>query len=159
MIVNNDFDVKIESYRKQLMRRALRLCNGDYATAEDMVQETMLKAFINKHRFGGSNLRAWMMKILQNCCISSFRRKSRIKNDDCCIADIVAKPNISLEISDELQEAMNRLSPECRRILIESANGMPCNDIAKIFGIPVGTVMSRLFRARKFIQKNLVNYK
>ena len=155
MITADDFGAKIESYRKPLMRVALKLCAGNHAAAEDMVQEAMLKAIANKDKFRSGNLRAWVMRILQNCCISAIRRRSRMKREHVNLSEIVATPSKTYEISDELQSTINKLPPEYRRILMESANDVTCNDIAAALGIPVGTVLSRLFRTRKFLQNSI----
>ncbi len=159
--MNRDFGSLIELHRGTLRRAALKLCRGDSPTADDMVQETYCKAIRHARRFSpGTNLRAWLMRILRNTVISLFRRRQ--------VAREVPYPEGlepgrlgpadpgGGEIGDEMARALGGL-PEGHRkaFLMAALEDSPYKEIAHRLGIPVGTVMSRLWRARRELQRRL----
>lgn len=156
-----NFGTEIESHRATLHRRALRLCGGDTPAAEDMVQETYCKALRHARRFSpGTNLRAWLMRILHNTAMSLHRHRQVAREisfpDGFEPAQQELEDPARLEIGDELSRALGALPESFRRVfLLAALEDSSYQRIAERLGIPVGTVMSRLWRARKVLQRNL----
>ncbi len=144
--------------------------------AEDLVQETFLKAFSNFHRFEqGTNCRAWLFTILTNTFINRFRRKKKereiLNADDLRPirqnfhnvekADFYKDPEkgaLFKTFSTDLKRALEQLPEEFRMVVIlADLNDFSYKEIAHILDCPVGTVMSRLFRGRKMMRKHLVH--
>ena len=154
-----------------LYRVALRL-TGEPAGAEDLVQDTMFRAFRAWERFEpGSNARAWLLTILRNLFINDFRRRrlEPIAMD----LETVEPSDVfqSLEQSDpagaffesiidaRVERAVAALPPEFREVIaLSDVEGLPYGEISEILSIPVGTVKSRIFRARRLLQRDLVDY-
>ena len=157
---------------------ALRMTRNP-ADAEDLVQETYLKAFRGFGGFEeGTNLKAWLFRILTNTYINSYRQKKR-RPDETDLADVedfylyrrlggIDEARISksaedtlLEMftDDEVKDALESL-PETFRmaVLLADVEGFAYKEIAEILDIPIGTVMSRLHRGRKQLQKRLYEF-
>lgn len=162
------FEAEALPHLDTLYRVALRL-TGDPSTAEDLVQETMLKALRAWPSFlPGSNARAWLVTILRNQFINQWRAHRRAPTE----VDFEALPDLPNTsdpdpegrffrelVDDEVLEAVDALPAEFREVLVLSdMEGLPYNDIAAALGIPVGTVKSRLFRARRILQGRLRRY-
>ena len=152
---------------------------GNREAAEDLVQETYLKVHRFSHTFKeGSNLKAWLFKILRNTFINTFRKKikepksvhydevedfylfNKIKTDkkegDYVSGDVSA---IYEFLDDEVKNAVNSLPLAFREVVLYSdIEDLSYGEISEIVGCPIGTVKSRLFRARKLLQKSLWNY-
>lgn len=151
---------------------ALRLTGGDDARAQDLVQETVLKAYRAWDEFEpGTNCRAWLMTILRNTFINEFRRARRRPSP--VDYDEVAERSVfgSLRdedpegrffdrlIDDEVIAAIDQLPEEFRvPVVLSDLEGLSYREVSEIMGIPVGTVKSRLFRARKRLQRTLYAY-
>jgi RNA polymerase sigma-70 factor (ECF subfamily) len=149
------------------------------ADAEDLVQETYLKAFNAYERFeAGTNLKAWMYRILTNSYINAYRKKQR-RPDESDIDDIedlylyrrlggAESAVLSRSAEDELLEmfgedevklALEDLPEHYRMpILLADVEGFAYKEIAEILEVPIGTVMSRLHRGRKQLQKRLYSF-
>ncbi|HEY6647532.1 MAG TPA: sigma-70 family RNA polymerase sigma factor [Mycobacterium sp.] len=153
----------------QLYRAALRYTRRP-ADAEDLVQETMVKAYSGFHRFAdGTNVRAWLFRIMTNAWISSYRSAQR-RPDEVLAADVAevwptAAKNASAELAvleamgdDEVRDALQAL-PEGQRLVVYYADveGFRYKEIAEILGVPLGTVMSRLHRGRSNLRALLVD--
>lgn len=155
-----------------LYSAALRLTRNP-TDAEDLVQEAYLRAFRGFAGFEeGTNLRAWMYRILTNTFINSYRKKQRepvtVQDDeieDWYLYDRLGASGVEAsaeaEVLDrlpdeEVQRALEAL-PEGFRIavLLADIEGFSYKEIAEILDIPIGTVMSRLHRGRKALQKAL----
>lgn len=152
------FQNAIETHREALNRAALKFCHGEMAFAEDMVQETFLKALKNEGSFTeGSNLRAWLMRILYNNVMSVFRHRQVAREGPLPEGlDPLQESPPSAEVSDEIVHAVDNLPEDYRKVFLMSAlEESPYQEIADKLGIPVGTVMSRLWRARKTLQQRL----
>ena len=156
--------------------RAARRYTGSAADAEDLVQEAMLKAYNSFHTYrDGTNIRAWLFRIMTNTWINSYRLAQRrpaealaAAIDDAQLAAVApyspaASPSAELAAlgamgDDEVRQALAAL-PEAQRMVVYYADveGFRYREIAEILGIPVGTVMSRLHRGRRYLRSLLVD--
>ncbi len=136
------------------LRRYARALTGDYTAAEDLVQDTLERAW---KRFGlwrsGSNLRAWLFTIMHNIFINQVRTEplKQYQNADHSMLHGWGSrtPEDRLELED-LHKALRRLSNEQREVLLLiGLEQMSYDEAAKVLGIPIGTVMSRLSRGRE----------
>lgn len=164
------------SHIDALYRTAVRM-SGNPSDAEDLVQETYLRAFRSLHQFRpGTNLRAWLFKILTNAFINEYRKRSRRPRStsldnveeyylyshliDSGIQPSTSRPDeeVLARIGDEtIIRALEALSVEFRQVvLLADVEGFAYREIAEILNIPIGTVMSRLHRARRRLQAMLV---
>ncbi|HIE21725.1 MAG TPA: sigma-70 family RNA polymerase sigma factor [Acidimicrobiia bacterium] len=170
-----DFERDALQYARQLYSAALRMTRNP-SDAEDLVQETLLKAYRAYHTFTeGTNLKAWLYRILTNTFINKYRRDSRrpTEVDLGSVEDLYLYRRIGSEASAEaarttedrildglvesdIKQAVEDL-PENFRIpvLLADLEGFSYKEIAQILDIPIGTVMSRLHRGRKAMQKRL----
>lgn len=124
------------------------------STADDLVQETILKAWSNIEKFAiGTNMRAWLFTILRNTYYSGLRKTRReVPDPDGIHAGMLSeKPAHDGRLAfNDFQRAFDQLSPEHREVLIlVGASGFSCEEAAGMMGIAVGTVKSRTSRARK----------
>lgn len=152
-------------------RVALRL-SGDPAQAEDLVQDTMLKAFRSWHQYQeGTNARAWLLTILRHTFINAYRRrKHRAVTVDVNeaeqftvfhdVQDTDPEGTFFDQIVDEqVLRAIDDLPDDFREVVVLSdVEGLSYAEIARVTGAPVGTVKSRLFRGRQLLQKRLYDY-
>ncbi len=163
-------------YLDAIYSAALKLTRSP-AEAEDLTQETFLKAFASFHQFTeGTNLKAWLHRILTNTFINSYRKKQREPQQT--NADEVtdwqmarAGDHTAGGLRSAETEALDRLPdsdikaalaalPEDFRMAVYYADveGYAYKEIAEIMGTPVGTVMSRLHRGRKLLRAELADY-
>ena len=152
------FEVRIETHREALLRAALKLCHGNEALAEDMVQETYLKALLHQDRFApDTNLQAWLLRILYNAIMSTYRHRQVAKEGPYPEGfDPADAAKADTEVSDEILQAVRDLPEDHREIFLMAAmEDSPYQAIADKLGIPVGTVMSRLWRARRSLKQRL----
>ena len=171
-------DAKRESFEREalvhldaLYRVALRLTNNA-SDADDLVQETMLKAYKAWDQYEqGTNAKGWLLTILRHAFINEYRRRTRHpENVD---LDTIEPFAVFGEIQDddpqgaffdkivddEVLRAIDQLPEAFRETLVLSdVESMSYQEIAKILEIPVGTVKSRLFRARQMLQAKLYDY-
>jgi RNA polymerase sigma-70 factor (ECF subfamily) len=135
----------------------LALC-GDPARADDLVQETLVKAWNKIETFEeGTSLKSWLFTILRNTYYSEFRRRRREMSDPDGehASRLASAPDQQAAVElNELMQAMERLPAEQREaLLLVGAEGLPYDDVAKITGCAVGTVKSRVNRARTRLAK------
>jgi RNA polymerase sigma-70 factor (ECF subfamily) len=161
-------------YLDTLYGAALRLTRSP-ADADDLVQDAFLKAYRFYDRFEpGTNLRAWLLRILTNTFINKYRRNTRerkvLDGDDAepvgdgvmsrAAMRALTEPEddaMRSLVSQEIQKALDELSEEHRlMIVLADIEELSYKEIADIVGCPIGTVMSRLHRARKHMQGRLV---
>lgn len=136
------------------LRRYARAMLGDRTAADDLVQDTLERAWSRIAQWRpGSDLRAWLFGIMHNLRVDQLRRgglsTSSLDEDE--VADVPVRPTQSdlLEVMD-LETALRQLPDEQREILLLVAlEEMSYADIATLLGIPIGTVMSRLSRGRE----------
>ena len=160
----------------QLYSAALRMTRNR-SDAEDLVQETYLRAYRGSHGFKeGTNLQAWLFRILTNTYINSYRAKQRRVAGDRAQrrggpvpvpahrqrrqASRSAEDTLfDLFTDDEVKAALEALPENFRMpVLLADVEGFSYKEIAEILDIPIGTVMSRLHRGRKAMQKALSEY-
>lgn len=170
------FEVEVLPHLHALFGAALRLTRST-TEAEDLVQETFLKAYRSFEQFElGTNCKAWLFRILTNTFINKYRRKSKEKEilDNerrfqtlFSIVDYSDKSNectperhvMDRFLSDEVVKAFKKVPLDFRVIVILSdVHGFSYKEIAEIVKIPIGTVMSRLFRGRRILQEQLFGY-
>lgn len=133
-----------------------RRLTSDSSTAEDLVQDCLLLAWRNFHQFRtGTNARAWLFRILFNAFYAEGRRLRRVPDLAPLTADArTAIP--SFEDSIEVSRALNELSLEHRTVLMLGVvEGFTCSEMSGILSVPVGTVMSRVSRARQALRAKL----
>jgi RNA polymerase sigma-70 factor, ECF subfamily len=162
------FDDEALPHLDALYRVALRL-TADPSMAEDLVQDTMLKAYRSWRQYRpGTNAKGWLLTILRNTFINDYRRR---KHEPIAMDLEAAEPHaiyrsvqdvdpegtfFSQIVDDKVLEAVDALPPEFREVLVLSdIEGMRYAEIADSLHIPVGTVKSRLFRARRQLQAGL----
>jgi RNA polymerase sigma-70 factor (ECF subfamily) len=158
-----------------LYNTAVRLTRSP-VEAQDLVQETYLKAYRFFHRFElGTNVKAWLFTILRNTYINTYRKASRQQQqvDFDQIAPFYADTSSDLEwteggsteemlrhlVHDDVKRALDALPEEYRMVvLLADLEDFAYKEIAEIMECPVGTVMSRLFRGRRLLRKSLAEF-
>lgn len=139
-----------------------RYLTGNAAEADDLLQETFMRAVAGAGHFDGRNLKAWLFKVLRNTFIDFHRKAApRHEVDGLVDADLLAGeaavPLRHVEAAD-LEAAMLSLSEDARTVILLDLEGMTEVESAAILGCAVGTVKSRLSRARLLLRKKLVDY-
>jgi RNA polymerase sigma-70 factor (ECF subfamily) len=172
----SEFESLALEHMDALYASALRLTRSP-KDAEDLVQDTYLKAFRFFDSFErGTNIKAWLFKILTNTFINKYRRKVKEKEmaeapaEDVMLDRFVSSEAVralqdpesdffSKMLSDEVVEALDKVPVDFRMVVIlADIQDFSYKEIAEIVGCPVGTVMSRLFRGRRILQKHLYDY-
>ncbi len=178
MADQQNFADEAMEYAPQLYSAALRMTRNQ-ADAEDLVQEAYLRGFRSFHTFQeGTNLRAWLFRILTNAYINKYRAKQR-RPQESELGDLedlylyrrlgsmeTAAASMSAEdqfldvfTDDEVKQALEDLPENFRLpVLLADVEGFAYKEIAEMLDIPIGTVMSRLHRGRKAMQRALYEY-
>ncbi|MEO6653615.1 MAG: sigma-70 family RNA polymerase sigma factor [Ilumatobacteraceae bacterium] len=178
MADQKDFAEQAMEYAPQLYSAALRMTRNR-ADAEDLVQDAYLRAYRSFHTFQeGTNLRAWLYRILTNAYINKYRAKQRRPQEselgeiedlylyrrlgsmETAAASMSAEEQfLDLFTDDEVKHALEDLPDNFRLpVLLADVEGFAYKEIAKMLDIPIGTVMSRLHRGRKAMQRALYAY-
>jgi RNA polymerase sigma-70 factor, ECF subfamily len=171
-----DFEAIAFQYMDSLYSTALRFTRNT-EEAEDLVQDTYLRAFRFFDKFQqGTNFKAWVFKILTNTFINKYRKKVRtpqqvqldkvaygLENEDSDenIGEWAGFDESKYEelFDDDITAALSQLSDDFRMVvLLADIEGFSYKEIAQIIGRPSGTVMSRLFRGRRMLQRILDKY-
>lgn len=172
----NDFEVEALSHLKALLGVATRLTRN-VAEAEDIVQDTFVKAMRARHQFEpGTNLRAWLLRILTNTYINRYRRggleRSVLEGPD---ADPLVDGWVSSStmeamrdpesqalrpmLEGEIRAALDELPEEFRlAVVLADVEELSYKEISEIMGCPIGTVMSRLHRGRRLLKTRLYEH-
>ncbi|MDP9023156.1 MAG: sigma-70 family RNA polymerase sigma factor [Actinomycetota bacterium] len=167
------FEEQALPYLDRLYGAALRYTRNP-ADAEDLVQETFAKAYDKFHQYEqGTNLRAWLYRILTNTYINQYRKQQRRPDEypqedvgEFSLYDWLAGAGASAEhevldviTADEVKQALADLPEQFRMaVYLADVEGFSYKEIADIMDTPVGTVMSRLHRGRKQLEKALAEY-
>lgn len=138
---------------------AISLC-GSYSQADDLVQDTLIKAWSHADSFqANTNFRAWLVTILRNTYFSEYRKRSReVQDVDNVLAEQIPVKGgqESKAIMSDIQRALNKLAPEHREILLMIGIAeLSYEEAAAVCDVPIGTVKSRLNRARAKLAENL----
>jgi RNA polymerase sigma-70 factor (ECF subfamily) len=178
MASQETFMTDVDQYLNSLYSTALRLTKKP-ADAQDLVQETLLKAYKAYGKFeAGTNLKAWLFRILTNSYINIYRYKSRrpnevdIENEEQMFMYHKLRGSTATDVSKsvedeflssitdtEIAKAIEDLPDQFREVvLLFDVEGLSYAEIAEMLKIPSGTVMSRLHRGRKALQKALIEY-
>ena len=170
-----EFDREVLPHLDSLYSTALRLTRND-KDAEDLVQDAALRAFRFFHQFEqGSNVRAWLFKILHNTFLTRYRRNTREREvmegvgheEEAGTAGTVASPvsatpedtMLANLLSDDVRGALERIPEDFRNAVVMcDLEDFSYKEIADILECPVGTVMSRLHRGRRLLQVELRTY-
>ncbi|HQQ97733.1 MAG TPA: sigma-70 family RNA polymerase sigma factor [Cyclobacteriaceae bacterium] len=169
-IFNHEFLPHINSMYNFAYRLAL-----DRDDAKDLVQDTYFKAFRFIESFQrGTNAKAWLFRILKNSFINEYRKKVKEPNKvdyqevesyyNSDEVDRVITPDLRVDalkdmIGDEISNALNALDVDFRTVIILcDLEGFKYEEMAKILDIPIGTVRSRLHRARQLLKEKLSEY-
>jgi RNA polymerase sigma-70 factor, ECF subfamily len=177
-VVSEDFEAGVLAQLDSLYRTALRLTRNPQE-AEDLVQETMLKAFRFADSYQrGTNLRAWLFRILNTSAINRFRKQAthpvttslpegedfylynRIRDMTGQELSAAAEDEVLSQYLDEdVYRALNNLPLNFRMpVILADIEGLSYKEIAEALQIPIGTVMSRISRARRQLQQSLWDY-
>jgi RNA polymerase sigma-70 factor (ECF subfamily) len=172
------YEKELAGHERDLYPTALRMTRNP-SDAEDLVQESMARAYAGiRHFTPGTNSRAWLFRILSNTFVSSYRKRQRqpvhvlsTEFDSLAAASGAAEGGSARTTPSaedavlgqfafsEVRDALNEL-PECFRatVYLADVEGYPYRDIAQMLDVPIGTVMSRLHRARTMLRKRLSAY-
>jgi RNA polymerase sigma-70 factor (ECF subfamily) len=147
-----EFEAELVPHRAALLRLARRLSHRD---ADDLVQETFMRALAARHRYTpGTNGRAWLMRILCNLAVSDQRRRVRderlrtrlVAREVTTVADLPCDDVDGAAVT----RALAQLAPAERRLIeLADVDELSYREIARTLDCPIGTVMSRLHRARR----------
>jgi RNA polymerase sigma-70 factor (ECF subfamily) len=171
---NGEFEEAALAHLDALFGAALRLTRNE-SEAQDLVQDALVRAYRFQHHFEpGTNLKAWLLRILTNTFINHYRRSARERKvldheEGAPIGDGVMSRAAMRSLTDSIavaQEGLLRQEilaaidglPEDYRIMVVLADveELAYKEIAETLSVPIGTVMSRLHRARKMLQKSLI---
>lgn len=171
-----EFEKACISHLDALYAGALKLTRSD-TDAEELVQDTFVKAFRFAHKFEwGTNLKAWLFRIQSNTFINDYRHKGHerryqeraatesiydevLDTEARAFASDPEKHAFNKFLGEELERAIDNLPDDFRLVVVlTDLQGFSYKEVAEILGCPIGTVMSRLHRARRMLQRELIDF-
>jgi len=171
-----EFERQAMPFLGSLYNTAYRLARNA-EDAEDLVQETYLRAYRSFGQFRpGTNLKAWLFRILKNAFINEYRKRktrplqedfseiegsfeSRIEGEASSAIKDPEQQALEVSLDENVQRALDSLPPDYRMaVLLADLEGFTYKEIADILEVPIGTVMSRLYRGRKLLEGDLLDY-
>ena len=171
-----DFETAAMPYVDALYNTAYRMTRN-VEDAQDLVQETYLKAYKYYDKFSeGTNFKAWLFKIMKNTFINNYRKKqrippqsdfadveggleSRVREDATSRIKSPEEEFLENIVDEQVQAAVDGLPPDYRMaVILADLEGFSYKEIAEILDVPVGTVMSRLYRGRKLMEEAMLEY-
>ncbi|MFQ5528094.1 MAG: sigma-70 family RNA polymerase sigma factor [Thermoanaerobaculia bacterium] len=171
-----DFEAAAMPFVDSLYNTAFRMTRNS-EDAQDLVQETYLKAYRHYDKFQeGTNFKAWLFKILKNSFINNYRKKQgRPPQSDFAEIEDAFESRVSEDatrriknpedellenvLDEDVQRALDELPYDYRMaILLADLEGFTYKEIAEILEVPLGTVMSRLYRGRKLLESAMLEY-
>ena len=162
-----------------LVRTARRLCRGDMDRAADLVQDALIRgyqAYVADRFVIGANPRPWLLRILTNLFINDYNRRAKwdagidvdtLTSDGqsgpasthAAPSDVPGMSMLAETLDEELEQALGRLSPALRLcVVLVDIDGLEYAEAAAVLGVPIGTIRSRLSRARMQLQDLLRDY-
>lgn len=175
MADQSTFAAEVEPFVSQLYAAALRMTRNP-ADADDLLQETFIRAYRGFPNFNqGTNLRAWLYRILTNTFINTYRAKQRRPEqteldevedlylyrrlgglEAATLGRSAEDELMDMFTEDDVRDALDELPEQFRMaVLLADVEGFSYKEIAEIMDVPIGTVMSRLHRGRKSLQRSL----
>ena len=153
---DSEFESLVREHQNALLRVAGRLTKNE-ADAEDLVQDTLLRAFRFFHKFeSGTNFKAWAIRILKNLFLNNCSRNKRVPVS--VSFDVLEKMTADdptkdrMELGETVDKVLRILPRDHRHVtLLADMGSLKYSEIADVLGVPAGTVMSRLFRARRML--------
>jgi len=167
-VADDDFLRQILEHLDALHNLAVYLTRNG-SEAEDLVQETYVRAMRFSHRFqAGTHLRAWLFQILRNTFLTFYRLRERestrseygvAEGEAPMFQDAPGQNSERSSVQMDLERALTRLPEEFKTpLLLAEVEGLPLEDVARIMDCPVGTVKSRIFRAKERMREQLKDY-
>lgn len=164
------FAIVVHHHRASLLHCARRLCGGNDDRAQDFVQDTLLRAYAacmdGRFRPGG-NPQAWLLRIVTNLFINDYRRRRKWEAGEALDETVLrAAPDqrpdallLAATLDEPVERALGTLSDKTRQcVLLVDIQGLDYAQAARSLGVPIGTVRSRLSRARRELQPLLHDY-
>lgn len=166
-MTTNNFDNSLLELQEKLYHYALSL-TADPETAQDLLQETFLKALTYRDKFrDDTNIKAWIYTIMKNSFINNYRHNQKVRmafdktNNEYHMSlrcdDVFATPDSAFS-EQEISAGINELAGEYRVPFMMFLDGYQYQEIAEEMQIPLGTVKSRIFFARKKLEKSLADF-
>ena len=172
--IKDEFEKEAMPHMNLLQNYAHKMC-GNELDADDLVQDTYLRAYRFFHKFEkGTNCKAWLFRIMKNLFINNYRKTQKqpnkvdydeienffenVKSDKLDSNDLQEKVFANL-LDDEVMHALNSMQDDFKTVVILcDIEGLSYEEIADFIKCPIGTVRSRLHRGRKMLQEKLISY-
>ncbi len=167
VLIDNSFESLVQNEMQSMKSLAMQLTRN-LEDANDLVQETVLKALRYKEKYTeGTNLRGWVLTILKNTFINNYRRMVKRKTfidstDNTYFLDLPSHRTENQAetkfIRKDLESAISILQPELKVTFMLNIEGFKYHEIAEELNIPIGTVKTRIFVAKRILRKKLQVY-